>query len=268
MKTIGIDAGGSLLKIVYEESGRHHYKWFPINEINQAISWLQMLTPAADFKVTGGKAHKIQEKLGGANVTLVPEFDSVCIGTRELMIREKIQIPDRYLIISIGTGTSFYIVQGENFHRLFGSGIGGGTINGLSQLLLQERDFSKVVQLAQQGERGSVDLLVRDLYEDEEPPIPGNLTAANFGKPDLRESKKEDVAAALFQMIGETIVLLAKQFSEPFGVKKFVYVGSAIANNPALQQVISSFDGMLQHESIFVEHGSYAGALGAITYQS
>ncbi|MET3698812.1 pantothenate kinase [Bacillus oleivorans] len=268
MKTIGIDAGGSLLKVVYEEQGSYHYKWFPIAEMDQAVAWLQLLGPLSAYKVTGGKAHKVQEKLAGATVTLVPEFDSVCIGTRELLIKEKIEVPEKYLIISIGTGTSFYIVEGDKYQRLFGSGIGGGTINGLSQLLLKEHDFTKVVELAQRGKRGTVDLLVKDLYEDEEPPLPGDLTAANFGKPELSNSKKEDVAAALFQMIGETLLLLAKQFASPFQVQKFVYVGSAVANNPALQQIISSFDGSFEQESIFIDYGSYAGAIGAITYQS
>lgn len=267
MQTIGIDAGGSLVKVAYFEKGQVHYKIFPNNELEKALQWVRFVAPGARYRVTGGKAQKVVELLAGAEVEMVPEFDGVCLGTKELLAHEKRKIAGDSLVISIGTGTSFYLMKKEGYERLFGSGIGGGTITGLGQLLLGERDFRKIVELAGSGVRGNVDLLVKDLYEGEEPPIPGELTAANFGKPDLMGSKKEDVAAALFQMIGETTVLLARQFALPHHVVKFIYVGTAISQNPLLQKIISGFDPMLQQESIFLENGSFAGALGAIQYK-
>ncbi|GAA0342820.1 type II pantothenate kinase [Bacillus carboniphilus] len=265
MKSIGIDAGGSLLKLAYLENNRYHYKQFPIQDLDQAVSWVQLTAPQATFKVTGGKASIVQQKLTGADVKIVPEFDAVCLGTKEMIIHEKHYFHD-FMIVSMGTGTSFYLMKENQYERLFGSGIGGGTLLGLGQLLLATRDFQQIVELAKKGERNSVDLLVKDLYEGEEPPIPGHLTAANFGKPDLSQSPVEDVAAALFQMIGETMVLLGKQFAAPHQVQKFVYVGGTISHNPPLQKVINSFDSMLQHESIFLQNGTFAGAVGALVY--
>ncbi|BBU40443.1 type II pantothenate kinase [Aeribacillus pallidus] len=267
MEIVGIDAGGSLLKIAYVEHGRYRYKWFPIDEMDQALSWMKRLKPAARYRITGGRAAKVKEKLTGADVTFIPEFDSVCIGTRELLVEEGKEPKSDFLIVSIGTGTSFFLMKGERYERLLGSGIGGGVISGLSRLILQESNFYQIVDLAKKGDRSHVDLLVKDLYGEEAPPILGDLTAANFGNPDLSRARKKDAAAALFQLIGETIVLLAKQCAELHQVNTCVYVGAAISQNPPLQQIIQSFDSMTGLQSIFLSNGSFTGALGAILYQ-
>lgn len=266
MEIIGVDAGGSLLKIAYVEQEQYQYKLFPIDEMDQVLSWIKMLKPSVFYKITGGRAAKVKEKLPCSNAAVIPEFDSVCIGAKELLIQEKKRIKNDFLIVSMGTGTSFFLMKGERYERLFGSGIGGGAISGLGRLMLQEHSFQQIVALAEKGDRSHVDLLVKDLYENGQPPIPGDLTAANFGKPDVSKAGKEDIAAALFQFIGETTVLLSMLFARQHQVDTCVYVGGAISNNSPLQHVIQSFDSMVGLQSIFLQNGSFAGAVGAILY--
>ena len=54
-------------------------------------------------------------------------------------------------------------------------------IQGLGYLLTQISDYEALTTLAQQGDRNHIDLKVKHIYKDTPPPIPGELTAANFG---------------------------------------------------------------------------------------
>ena len=58
---------------------------------------------------------------------------------------------DRLLVASMGTGTSFVRVEGERIEHIGGLGIGGGTILGLSKLMLKTSDFRQIVALAEVG---------------------------------------------------------------------------------------------------------------------
>ena len=60
-------------------------------------------------------------------------------------------------------------------------GTGGGMIQGLGYLLSQITDYEALTNLAQSGDRDTIDLKVKHIYKDTEPPIPGELTVANFG---------------------------------------------------------------------------------------
>ena len=54
-------------------------------------------------------------------------------------------------------------------------------IQGLGYLLSNITDYKELTNLAQNGDRDAIDLKVKHIYKDTEPPIPGDLTAANFG---------------------------------------------------------------------------------------
>ncbi len=58
---------------------------------------------------------------------------------------------DSLLVVSMGTGTSFVKVQGSTVEHIGGLGIGGGTILGLSKLLLKTHDFHQIASLAEHG---------------------------------------------------------------------------------------------------------------------
>lgn len=57
MNRIGIDAGGSLVKMVFEDKGVLHYRKYAITEIDSFIQWLNMTVPTAKLVVTGGKSY-------------------------------------------------------------------------------------------------------------------------------------------------------------------------------------------------------------------
>ena len=261
---IGIDAGGSLLKIAYEEKGKFHVKTYGNDESKNLIQWLTMLNPDATLYITGGKSTSIKEQVMQKCV-YIEEFEAVTKGARFLVKRENPSFQDDFILVSLGTGTSIFHVKEEESHRLLGSGIGGGTLMGLGSLLTGRGNYQHLINLAEKGSSQKSDLLVRDIYAPNEPPIPGELTAANFGKAHFNmQARVEDHVAALIRLIGETVISLASQAAKITGVEKIVFVGSTLNGNKPLKDVLSGFQSMMQYEPIFLEKGSYAGAIGTL----
>jgi type II pantothenate kinase len=260
--TAGIDAGGSLIKIVYQENGRMHFKKFSINKLDSAISWLKMVAPSLKVSITGGKALGIQNCYF-QDSALIPEFQSTCEGARFLLAKENKSIEETYLVVNIGTGTSWHLVSGEKAERILGSGMGGGTFTGLGSLLTKVQDYQLLTVLAEEGNKGNVDMLVKDIYETADSPIHGDLTAANFAKGKKLNHKEADRLAALSNMIAENIVLLTSQAATIHRVKSVVIIGTAIIGNQSLKHGLEYYLNMLGLTTMFLEKGEYCGAIGA-----
>ena len=62
--------------------------------------------------------------------------------------------------------------------------IGGGTLLGLSNLLTGIHDFDTIIEKAQAGRNANVDMLVSDIYGDNNPfkELSGDLLASSFAK--------------------------------------------------------------------------------------
>ena len=260
--TAGIDAGGTLIKMVYKENESMHYRKFPNSEMDSALSWLKMSAPALHVSLTGGKASLIQKKYFQDSI-ICPEFEATCEGVRFLLSAENKRVEENYLIVNIGTGTSWHVVKGDKVERILGSGMGGGTFTGLGSLLTQGLDYHKLTGLAKIGNKGHVDMLVKDIYESAETPINGELTAANFAKGKKLKHTDADRLASLSNMIAETIVLLTSQAAAIHQVKNAVIIGSAIVGNPSLKNGLEFYTNMVGLSTVFLEKGEYCGAIGA-----
>ncbi|WP_433750065.1 type II pantothenate kinase [Falsibacillus pallidus] len=261
-RQIGIDAGGSLVKIAYHENGMLHTKMYSNDKTDDFIKWISFLGMKHKVVLTGGKAEKLRNQFQGSEV--IPEFEATAIGT-DFLLKEEKNAMDAYILTMIGTGTSIqYIHQGKG-ERLLGSGIGGGSILGLGRLLTGSTNFHELMELAEEGQTGRLDLQVRDIFESDETPIPGDLTAANFGKAFGMDSfSKEDQMAAVTNMAAETIVLLSTQAAQSKGVKDIVFVGGAIEGNTYFRKRLSTFRKMMDYTPHFLERGPFVGAIGAM----
>jgi type II pantothenate kinase len=261
MKIIGIDAGGTLTKLVYEEGGRYHFKLFDSKNLDSVIKWVEIISPQASLYVTGGGAGKIKSLR--KDVRVIPEFLAVEEGTRRLLKDQNHELT-RYIVVNIGTGTSFFIADDRNFTRVLGSGIGGGMFMGLGSRLTDVTDFAELVRLAAKGQRESLDLMVRDIYEDQETPVSGNLTASNFAKYKKGKTNDKDVLRSLSNMMAETIILLANQLSIRHNVQSIVFIGGTLSGNTPLKEDLSQFKEMLDYHAIFPDNAGFTGSLGAL----
>lgn len=272
---IGIDAGGTLIKIVYEEHGLH-FKKIEYNEAEQALNWLKTTAPSADYVLTGGKAAILKEAFF-PEAAVIPEFTATCEGVLHLL--KKAGLPHKsLLLVNIGTGTSWYKIEDGRHERILGSGIGGGTFMGLGRIFSGKADHQRLAGLAAQGNRGNADLLVSDIYgdrswlpsiagqngrqKDVEAPIDGKLTAGNFaniaGKP-----SEEDLMAAAANMIAETTVLLTKGAADIHHSERIYYIGSSLLGNDALKKGLLTYSRMTGLDADFIPNGEYGGAVGA-----
>ncbi|WP_059170309.1 type II pantothenate kinase [Bacillus sp. FJAT-27445] len=258
---IGIDAGGTLLKIAYEEGGRIRYRKTSNNEAKELLNWLKLIAPQAEPLVTGGRAMWVKKNFF-PNASLVSEFEAVCRGAEILYRKGETEATGSFLLVNIGTGTSMFLAGDGNCHRAGGSGLGGGALIGLGGKLAGTTDYAELVKMAAAGARENADLLVKDIYGDGDEPLSGNMTAANFAK--SVSAGKEDLVAALMNMIAETLVLLSTQIASAGKVENVVYAGSTLAGNAPLKEMLSAYTSMFGLNPSFLENGEYCGALGAL----
>ncbi|WP_077597186.1 type II pantothenate kinase [Oceanobacillus kimchii] len=259
MKRIGIDAGGSLVKVAFEEKGKMHLKTYSSYNMDEVIQWLKTLSPYASFHITGGRTNQLN--LEEYRVYTIPEFNAIVEGTSYLLHQERKLPQNNYLLVNIGTGTSIFY----NENRISGTGIGGGLLTGLGKLLTNESDYNQLIQMAKQGDRTKSDLLVRDIYNDSISPIDETLTAANFGKVGFNHSgSKEDHIAALIQLIGETILLISNAAAQSVNTSQIVFIGGTLTNNQPLKEVLLHFQEKMNYTATFLNNGGHAGAIGAM----
>lgn len=261
---IGIDAGGSLIKIAYEENGRFHFRKQPIGKMDEAFEWLKIVSTNKRIFLTGGRAGKIKAELF-PEAEIVDEFTAACEGATYFMMKEGLPRGEKSLLINIGTGISWIKIDEEKYERVLGSGIGGGTFMGMGKLMADSSDFANLVRLSASGQRGNVDLLVKDIYHPEEPPIPGDLTASNFAKTEaINSSSPADKMASFMNLMAETIALLTVQTAALHGIKKVIFIGSTLAGNKPLQDNLDFYCKMSELDPIFLQNGEFSGAIGAI----
>ncbi|MDZ5473030.1 type II pantothenate kinase [Bacillus sp. 31A1R] len=257
---IGIDAGGSLIKLCYEQKGKLHFKKYDYTQVESAIEWLKFLAPHSQVRLTGGKAGVIQQTFL-PEARIIPEFTATCEGAQFLNKQSTLPIKGPFLLVNIGTGTSWFLINGDHYERVLGSGMGGGTFVGLGNVISNERDFFKLNQLSSLGNKNNVDLLVKDIYHPLEPPINGDLTASNFGK--VADIKPEDGIAALSNLMAETLILLTMQTAKLHKVNEIVYIGNTLIGNSLLKTTLESYTTALGFSAYFLENGEFSGAVGA-----
>ncbi|CAM3525397.1 type II pantothenate kinase [Marinicrinis lubricantis] len=259
---MGIDAGGTLIKAVISENGSIRVKSFSTSRMTDAVDWIKAHYDHAEICATGGKANQLLQCLGLGGKQIV-EFDATCRGV-EYLCNEKPLLHVPYIITNVGTGTSIHLIEEHGHRRLGGTGVGGGTIMGLSFLMTGIQEFEKIVQLAKDGNRSSIDLTVAHVYEGAVPPIPGDLTASNFGRVQSSEQRPEDLLASVIGMVGETVSTASVLAADPYHVSTIVYIGSSFIQNPILRKVVADYTKLRGAEPLFVENGEYSGAMGAL----
>lgn len=260
---IGIDAGGTLTKMAYNKNGPIHFKKFPTHDMESAIRLMQAEFDGARICLTGGKAYAFK-RLIDLPVKETNEFEASCRGAQYLASEQKRSVDDPFILTNVGTGTSIHRVNGNEQERLMGSGVGGGTLVGLAELLTGEKDFEQIARLAADGDRAKLDLQVKDIYGETESPILGSLTASNFGKAAGRDASKQDRLAAIVGMIAETVTLLGTQAAGRCGASSIIYIGSTFYNNHVLKESVETYTKWAGKKPFFLENGEMSGALGAL----
>lgn len=267
-KVVGIDAGGTLTKLVFlNENKQFEYKIFPSNNLLLVKQWIENQRHIEEIGLTGGRKEQLLSVLNvKKEVEYVVEFEATFKGVKYLLEKEGHKV-EKSIVANIGTGTSIHYLEGDSFTRVGGTGIGGGTLTGLSAIMTGIFDFEEITLKAKDGNRQGIDLFVKEIFEGMEPPIAGHLTASNFGKVSINKRvdfETKDLLATIQALVGEVISTLSIQFAEQKNAKKIVYIGSTLKNNDQLKKVIGNYTILKKHEPVFINDNGFSGAIGAL----
>ena len=273
---LGIDVGGSATKIVgfkNTENGRelippqYVHANDPLTSIYGAFGKFTMennlsLGDIERVMMTGvGSTFAEKPLYEGLNCHTVPEFDSVGRGGLYLSGL------DRAVVVSMGTGTALiYAEKQENnkvkIEYLGGTGVGGGTLIGLSRLMLGVDTVEHIEQLAKLGDLANIDLRIGDMSRKNlHPDMNLELTASNFGKvSDLAD--KNDVALGIANLVGETIGMLAVFAARNYGLDRVVLTGNLTTLAP-IRRVFEILERTFNIHFIIPENAQYATVIGA-----
>lgn len=270
---IGIDVGGSTTKIVgFRFDKNTHTLIEPLFvRANDAITsvygafgkfTLQNDLDLPDIDrvlMTGVGSSFIDKPLYGLDCRKVSEFE--CVGLGGLYLSGL----DEAIVVSMGTGTALIHATKKDgvteTEYLGGTGVGGGTLLGLSHKMLGVDTIEHLEQLAEDGDLANVDLRIGDISGDHNFQINEEITASNFGKlSDI--ANKHDVALGISNMVAETIAMLAVFAARSFKIRNVVLTG----NLTQLRSITRVFEGLEANFGIrflIPEQAQFATVIGA-----
>ncbi len=236
MKTvIGIDVGGSTTKIVGFRIGEGCCELIepqivkandPVTATYGAFGKFTdennlRFSDITKVYMTGVGSAYIRKNLYGLSCERVEEFNSIGKGGLYLSGLSEA------LVVSMGTGTAMVHAREDGkMTYLGGTGVGGGTLIGLSKLMLGAETVEHIIEYAEEGNLDNIDLKIKDMTaEDSLTALSRDLTAANFGNvSDL--CSKSDIAIGILNLVFETVAMVSVFAARSVGVSDIVLTGS------------------------------------------
>ncbi len=274
---IGIDVGGSTTKIVgfdVDAKNRSHRliapifvrATDPITSIYGALGKFTMengltLDDIEQVMMTGVGSSHIDRPLYTLKCSGVPEFSS--IGKGGLYLSGL----DEAIVVSLGTGTAIIHAKraadgGVATDYMGGTGVGGGTLIGLSKKILGVDTIEHIEELCDTGDLNNIDLRVKDLSKNHKyPGMNEELTAANFGNlSDLATSN--DIALGIVNMVSETIAMTAIFAARAHGLKQIVLTGN-LTTMTHVRRVFEDLEPAFGVKFIIPENSQFGTVIGA-----
>lgn len=145
---------------------------------------------------------------------------------------------------------------------LGGTGVGGGTLVGLSKKMLGMERIEHVVEMAKDGSLENVDLKIGDISGNKSSlSLPANMTASNFGKlSDIASAG--DIALAILNMVFETAGMLGIFAARDKGLQDIVLTGN-LTTIPQAKEIFASLNTIFNIRFIIPENAQFATAIGA-----
>lgn len=275
MKTvIGIDVGGTTTKIVgfKREDGAttlveplfvratdpvtSAYGAFGKYTLENGVA----LSDIDCVMMTGAGSAVIDKPIFSVPCRSVTEFD--CIGQGGLYLSKLREA----VVVSMGTGTAIVYAKRENgsvkTQYLGGTGVGGGTLVGLTRKILGVESIDHIEQLCEGGNLDNVDLRIKDISgQSTYSGVNAELTAANFGKlSDI--ASKNDIAMGITNLVAETVGMMAIFAARNYGLRDIVLTGNLSSVAPIHDRLLALNDSF-DVNFIIPENAQFATVIGA-----
>jgi len=167
---------------------------------------------------------------------------------------------DEAIVVSIGTGTSIALARKGSFIHIGGSGVGSGTLRGISKKSFGTTDLRALFSLAETGNRLTVDITIGDLFSGTDT-LPLDLTASNLAK--ASESATEgDWAMAIINTVMEVAGSHAALACNGYNVKNVVITGG-ISQTKIAKKVYDGFSTLYKLNYVIPKYSGCATAIGA-----
>ncbi len=263
---IGIDIGSSTTKIVAFEQERMLAPMVVRADSQMASLYGAFgqylyenrleLSDVDGVYTTGIGSKYVDKPVYGCPTFKIDEF--VATGTGGYYLTDKKEV----IVVSMGTGSFFVKVTETEMKHLGGVGLGGGSICGLSSIMLNTDDINEISALSRKGDVAKIDLRIGDLAKEKLPGLNLDVTASNFGKADA-QSKPEDIAAGIVHMVIENICQSAILASSGTGIKDYILIGG-LTKFFECRQITSAFRSLWDVEISIPEYSDFATAIGAV----
>lgn len=273
-KIIGIDVGGSTTKIVgfdctdikcskmlspiYVKASDQLASVYGAFGKFTATNSID-LSDVKKVMITGVGSQFIDNKLYGIDTCFLSEFE--CVGRGGLYISGY----NKAIIVSMGTGTAIVSADrtsGKSIYEYMGgTGVGGGTIMGLSRQMLGVSDITHLIDLAKNGDIENIDLRIGDITKKDMGGLPSYMTASNFGKlSDI--ASKEDLALGIMNMVYESIGMLAVFAARSKKARDIVLTGN-LSKLPQAKPVFEILSHLFDMNFVIPEHSEFGTVIGA-----
>ncbi|ADH62534.1 Fumble domain protein [Allomeiothermus silvanus DSM 9946] len=266
---IGIDFGLTNTDVVLVRGGEllEHWVLPYAGPASEALLYRALAAGNRDLSefdsiaTTGGLHRTLPDEIEGVPIHKADEAESVGRGGLALAGLEEA------LVVSAGTGTAMIAARGKKTQHLTGSAVGGGTLLGLSKLLIGTSHPLEVAHLAALGDPAGVDSTLKDAIGGGIGHLPASATAVNFGKVGSLPSppKREDIAAGLVVMVGQVIGVVALSAAQAAGLREVVVVGHLPDLEPVRKAILAVWEFyQAEPQPLIPERSGAATALGAV----
>jgi type II pantothenate kinase len=205
--------------------------------------------------LAGTGSEIIGDNLLGFPVRYINEFEAIGRGGAFLS-----NIP-KAVVVSMGTGTAMVEVDADTIRHWGGSGIGGGTLVGLSKYILGITDISLLIKKAEKGRLNKVDLSVGDIATSEIIGLPDTITASNFGKCS-DDATEDDLALAIIFLVYQTIGIIAGGAARATDNSVIILTGRLATLRPA-KRIFDDMAGFSGLKYVIPRLAGYSTAVGA-----
>lgn len=205
--------------------------------------------------MTGVGAAYIEGPIYGLPTAKSEEFIADGLGARYETDLENM------IVVSMGTGTSLVQCNGNNIRRVGGVGMGGGTLMGLSRILLKTDDVNTITSLALQGDLANIDVQIGDISPNPLPGLPKSATASLFGNA-KSNAAREDIAKGLITTVLQTIGSCTILSSLGSGIREYVLIGN-LTLLPQCKEVFPGLEKLYKVHFIIPKYAEFCTAIGA-----
>ncbi len=253
---LGVDVGASTTKLALVKNGRciktmRKPDDMPLDEAIKEFGCAGVRRIA----LTGVGASFIEGDLFGIPTVRADEFSSLSRGAAKLAKKHN------FLVVSIGTGTSFARVTPIRAWHVGGTGLGGGLLKGLSEWIVDTNDMEELQRLANEGDLHAIDLQLADVCCGTISNLSPTSTVANLAKA-ADDSRREDLAAGVCNLIFQGIGVMAAFAVQKHFTRTIVLVGT-ITDWPIAKRSLDEVASLHRVKFVIPERAPFATAIGA-----